>query len=145
QYWVGLIPHIIISHADKTVVIAYLLNDVKIMKDQINTADEESFEFFEHGLKYDLDHLVEVFDEIPFWPIEKQAEYADLVCMRMAVDPFQAVHVESQIRETSDEGLNTTSIGNMAYVALNAPLESTRILAKRWLDAYRKHLESTTK
>lgn len=75
-----------------------------------------------NGLKYSLAHLKRMQPLIPFWPRNKQAQYADKITVD-AVNKNEAWLCD-QIRCTSSATWgqygtkhNATSVGNMAYIA----------------------------
>ena len=76
------------------------------------------------GLNHSIRHLEEVKARIHEFPIEKQAEYADVICRANATNLAFA----SNIGEGSDQfdRWNTTAVGNSAYMALHAPTEELR-------------------
>ena len=65
-----------------------------------------------HGTK----ELEKVFQKIPFFPIEKQAEYADEVTRKFVNDPEKI----GLFKPVSTRGWNATSVGNLAYIALHS-------------------------
>lgn len=87
------------------------------MKVSRDPADYPNF-----GLNHTPQHLKDIADKIAFFPIEKQAEYADAICRAM-IDNHER-HVEDfEFSSISDNGLskfNATSIGNIAYTAMNS-------------------------
>ena len=88
-----------------------------------------------------LSHLEEVRDQIINWDIDKQAEYADGVCV-MTVDENNTEFLKKQMDsvDVNDHSLfetfNTTSIGNLAYLIRNAPIEYAE-KAKEILENYK--------
>jgi hypothetical protein len=92
------------------------------------------------GLNHSLRHLISIRNEIPYWNIERQAKYADKTCMET---------VEEQGKWLKDNGLetvrgmfdywNTTSVGNMAYVALNHSDPKIRDMALMLLKNYQSY------
>jgi len=68
------------------------------------------------GLKYSSKQLRKAFDKIIYWPIEKQARYADKVCKDMVRDRIETrTMLEGAFRHFPT--FNTTSVGNIAYLA----------------------------
>jgi len=97
----------------------------------------------EDGLKYSINHLKNIMDEIPYYPIEKQAEYADGICVSLIDDKE---HHDSEFDEINEGNVkeyqyfnlwNATSVGNTAYVALNSPYPDIREKAKLLLQEYK--------
>jgi len=88
-----------------------------------------------HGLRFSLKKLQEMRSEIAFLPIEEQAQYADEIC-RLGAEDLEWLEEQFSMMEPCDHTLfdcmNTTSIGNIAYLALHAPSpynqKATRIL-----------------
>ncbi len=74
----------------------------------------------------DLKKLKKIKYKIAFWGLEKQSKYADEVCVESINDiDFIAEQMDSiPILDASFfENLNTTSVGNLAFLVLNAPKE----------------------
>lgn len=74
------------------------------------------------GLRYSGKHLRRVRDLIPLWTREQQAEYADIITVKGFSEEGWIEQVQSLSPDTwfNDYAWNTTTIGNLAYVALHA-------------------------
>ena len=89
-----------------------------------------------------LNHSIETLDaiknQIPFWPLEKQAQYADNIC-RVSVNNPEMLSdlVPESFSDLSQ--WNATSFGNLAYIALNTKSKFMRDYATGILKITRKH------
>lgn len=97
--------------------------------------------FNKNGLAHDLDHLDEMKDIIPFLPIEEQANYSDQIC----VQTCNNITLEQIDGDHDFEIFNTTSIGNLAYIALNSPNKDVREKAVEILGQYKEYAKSKNK
>jgi hypothetical protein len=92
------------------------------------------------GLNYSVKDLEAVFPKIAFMPIQEQAKYADRVCMNN-------VNNESMLRDLltpqNPKNFNTTSIGNMAYIALHCKVPLAAAYAHGLLKLYVKYKNGT--
>ncbi len=95
------------------------------------------------GLRYSVAHLDKVRFDIAFWPVSKQALYVNRVTYdnvgskgwlydKVMMEPVNADHVF--------KSMNTTSVGNLAFIVLNAPVESMRERAKLILSNYKDYI-----
>ncbi|MCI0445547.1 hypothetical protein L0152_20325 [bacterium] len=88
------------------------------------------------GLKYSMRELCEAREEIPFWPIDQQAKYADKVCVRTVKDKDFLIEQFKDL-DVDDHGAfqryNTTAVGNMAYIALHSDSDTICRMATEWL------------
>lgn len=92
---------------------------------------------------HSLEHLKEVKDKIINWSIEKQAKYADGICVKIVNEKnLEFIKIQMDDINVNDhsmfETFNTTSIGNLAYLALNAPKEYAE-KAKTILENYKSY------
>lgn len=74
------------------------------------------------GLRHNIHHLEDISKEIPFWDIEKQAEYADLVTIKLVKSGtfYEIPNLMPLLENPIDyQRLNSTIIGNIAYIILN--------------------------
>jgi hypothetical protein len=108
-----------------------------------NTVKKTALGYNEYGLRYSIKHLELLFPKILSLSIEEQAEYADYVCVtNLNKDWFIDGEIESKDEELDlsvIQSLNTTAIGNMAYVALNCKNEQVREKAFNQLEKVKKH------
>lgn len=108
-----------------------------------NTIKRVALGYDENGLRYSIKHLELLFPKILSLSIEEQAEYADYVCVtNLNKDWYIKVEIESKDEELDlsvIQSLNTTAIGNMAYVALNCKNEQVRKKAFNQLEQSKKY------
>lgn len=109
----------------------------------------EKNKFDRWGLRHSSKHLLKTQGKIPFWNIHRQAEYADKTTVE---NIYNDCFVENQFsnicnRDENDffNDFNTTAVGNIAYVALNANDFRIRIKAKQILKKYRIWYQNKTK
>jgi hypothetical protein len=67
--------------------------------------------------------------------IEQQAEYADHICRQMVAQNHKQVD-EMEVATTGFSNWNSTSIGNTAYIVLNAKNSQSRQNAQQSLKNY---------
>jgi hypothetical protein len=100
-----------------------------------------------NGVKYSVRKLESITDIIPYFSLEEQAEYADIICVKNAKNKNFLNH-QFRFALPEEQGLfgldrmNTTAVGNMAFLALHAPDEKIRERCKRVLENYRNFLNS---
>lgn len=100
-------------------------------------------EFDNFGLRHSLPHLNRVGGGAIFLPLEYMAEYVDVVTKK-AIDEQDPVFLLKQVLSINSENIdkinlenfNTTSLGNLAYVALHAHSEDARNIAECLLEKY---------
>lgn len=72
-----------------------------------------------YGLKYSRKHLQAAFEHIHLMPIAKQARYADKIIKDLVRDRLETrTMLDGAFRHFAT--FNTTSVGNLAYLALNS-------------------------
>jgi hypothetical protein len=86
-----------------------------------------------NGLRFSTNQLEEIKNDIPYWPIERQAMYVDQIC-KNAVDTGTDIMVS--IGSVSFP-INTTGVGNAAYIALYSQYPQMRTTAKDILNNYK--------
>lgn len=91
------------------------------------------------GLRFPIKQLEEAFPKIIFFPIKKQAEYADEVTREFVNDPEKI----GLFKPISARGWNATSVGNLAYIALNSKNRLASEYAKGLLKLYLKYKNAT--
>lgn len=97
-----------------------------------------------HGLKYSIRFLDSIKDDIAFYSLTKQAEFADATTVKnvkndlfinySAPELFDNVSIEKLIKE---ESFNATDVGNLAFLALNANKKEIRTRCMEILDNYK--------
>lgn len=114
------------------------------------------------GLKYSIQHLDAIRNYIPFYERKRQADYVDAITKETVINAKIIVHSGvlkttpekfhriEQIKESVSQmnannwflqpGINTTSIGNLAYISLHYPDKIIREKADLMLEEYRKYL-----
>jgi hypothetical protein len=92
--------------------------------------------FDSSGLRHPTGYLESIRYKIPFWDIERQAQFVDRTCKHM-VDHNQTMMVS----KSSYYALTATSVGNLAYIALNHRDQDTSDLASEILREYRRWCE----
>lgn len=96
-----------------------------------------------HGLKHPLNHLQSIRSEIAFYPLERQAMYADLKHIRLANDPEFLRCRFSQFNPNDKKefrNINATAIGNLAYVALHCRIIEIKEKCLKFLENYKQHI-----
>jgi hypothetical protein len=95
-----------------------------------------------YGMAADLKTLDEVFKTIHLMPLEEQAKYADVICRQMATDVVfvqrQLGGIEATLGRESYGKMNATTVGNLAYLALNASSEGHRNICLDVLKGYKQ-------
>lgn len=99
------------------------------------------------GLNHSLEYLEEIRPIIGFWSIEKQAEYADIVCIKYGNDAYfldTQFTSNKEINDYVDElrYTNSTGVGNIAYIAI---LHKDNELGLKLIEAlkrYKDYLEA---
>lgn len=100
---------------------------------------EPTKDFDENGLKFPINYLHQLGINNVFFPLEIMAEYADIVTTTSINkdDKYfifdQIINYEFNI-ESVYPLLNATSIGNMAYVALNCKSQAARQICEDQLN-----------
>lgn len=96
-------------------------------------------DFDENGLRFPIEYLNKMSQNIIMFPLEIMAEYVD-VRTKNYVDTkddsfiFHAViDSDLNIEETYDS-INATAIGNMAYIAMFSHDEKARSITEDWLN-----------
>ncbi len=89
-----------------------------------------------NGLNFPISHLEKIVNDIPFYPIAKQALYADAVCKEYVNDPVK-LNLFKPVG--SPRSWNTTSVGNLAYIALNSNNQLAREYSRGLLDLFKKY------
>lgn len=95
------------------------------------------------GLKHSIEHLENIKYDIAFYSVGKQSEYADTVCIEHSKD---IEFLKEQFKDIAlndpftFQNMNSTSVGNMAYLSLHAPLEDVRDKASLILKNYRQYV-----
>lgn len=99
-----------------------------------------SIQFNEHGLRYSLDHLQSIGLQILSFPLFLMETYADIVTVN---DPN--LFVKELIDFVDDiklDQLNTTSIGNLAYISVHGNEEVKATARKALLLISDKYFDS---
>lgn len=86
------------------------------------------------GLKYTVDHLKQIFPEIIFYPIQQQAKYADIITVKNCKNLAFAKAQAEFINFTKEHQLNSTEVGNAAYMVLNSDDITVKNTFKNFLD-----------
>lgn len=123
------------SSIDNALEMIHMLN--KILR---------SFGFFDlKGLKYSIQHLEAIRPHIGTMDVHSQSAYVDAVTKR-TVDSKTPLDLITSAQELQGmtpadvHRLNTTAIGNLAYLALHVHVSSIRTAAENLLIDYRKWL-----
>lgn len=89
-------------------------------------------------LNHSLEKLDAIKNQIPFWPLEKQSEYADNIC-RVSVNNPEMLSdlVPESFADLSK--WNATSFGNLAYIALHTKSKFMRDYANGILSITKKY------
>lgn len=82
----------------------------------------ELLPFFDaNGLRHNIHYLNKIKNEIPFWQLHEQAEYADVITVKCLKewDGWEIGQFESFVSSTDVSNFNAVGIGNLAYIAIN--------------------------
>lgn len=93
------------------------------------------------GISHSLEELKTVYSTIHLKTLDEQAVYADHIC-RSNINSFGVSDVMINDSE-SFESWNTTSVGNIAYVALNSPRPEVKIQALDTLQRFKNYRENS--
>lgn len=110
-------------------------------RDKAPKAPRKSFD--ENGLRYDINYLNKMFPRILFLPIEQQALFVDAVTFYNCKFDWDPGEEDFLNPDTSLENINCTSIGNMAYIALNHLRPEVREHHKQQLEGLKKRFSQT--
>lgn len=86
------------------------------------------------GINHSLEHLTTIQNRIHTLPIEEQAAYADIIC-RNSTNNIEFCQ-KTDFKEEEFPIWNTTSVGNVAYIALNAPTQELKDKYREGLTKY---------
>ncbi len=100
---------------------------IKLVKSQPNPS----------GLNHSLAHLDEVKNKIPYMSITDQAKYADNVCMSNIHEDWLEQKILDDVNSNQYHLWNTTSVGNMAYIALHHKKQNVKNIATKALEKYK--------
>ncbi len=101
--------------------------------------------FDSNGLRHSVKHLCEVEKTIGLMDIVQQAEYADVVTYNNANNIYFLNDVVKQAQNVTPDDypkINATGIGNMAYLALYAPIPHVRQVAIQFLNKYKQWVKT---
>lgn len=90
-----------------------------------------------NGLKFTPEFLNRIEKEIVYYPIARQAKYADQVCVDNVNNDiflFQQFTDFNLNDERNYYHVNATAVGNAAFIALNSNNLMVADLCKRWLE-----------
>lgn len=100
--------------------------------------------FNNFGLRHSIQYLNSIQNEIPFWEIDKQSEFADEICRQHFNNPTFKKNIMNA--DNPDfKSWNTTSVGNLAFVALATDdLELSRYCTNL-LNDYKEYMQKKLK
>jgi hypothetical protein len=84
------------------------------------------------GLAHSTAHLRDVADQIPYWSIERQSVYADAVARELSQNVAYCNEYAESVRNTQEVDFakfNSTSVGNLAYMAKFSASTSMKVAA----------------
>jgi hypothetical protein len=88
-------------------------------------------------LRFPIEYLNNIGKNIIFLPIEKMADYADIITSSK-IDEKDNDFILSQLIDFDIKDMyshiNTTSIGNMAYILLNCEVEEVKLFVEKKLN-----------
>lgn len=89
------------------------------------------FAFDQFGLRWPQDHLDRIWPEIITWPLPLLTQYVDQVVFEIISknDPEEMKIIESSIEVKGAAYPNTTSVGNLAFIAMYAKDSKIKQLA----------------
>ena len=126
-----------LSEFDETTKIKYFENYNKAI--EIGNLIKPNDEYDDYGLKFPIEYLSAIGKSIIFFPIEIMAQFVDETSM-FHVDnndeDFTSFQITKRDRTIEDiyPYLNATSLGNMAYIALNCKNQQVVELIEADLD-----------
>ena len=88
------------------------------------------------GLNHSLEELEIMNKYIHYLPVHIQEKYADKVVIENSQNVKWLKEQFSDLNQHSFVNLNTTAVGNMAYLSLHAPIEELRIYIGDYLQQY---------
>jgi hypothetical protein len=92
----------------------------ELLSETFNSIRKVALGFDECGLKFKTEHLELMFPKVLSLPLDEQAEYSDFVTVVNVNKDWLIEQVISiTFSEYNVKTINTTSIGNMAYIAIN--------------------------
>lgn len=98
------------------------------------------FGFYDaYGLKFTPAELDEIKDQIIHWPIERQARYADKICVDAVAGGYDhvfALPALGDVMRSGSNDYNTTGVGNLAYIVLHSKHPRFKQQARQILDFY---------
>lgn len=107
-----------------------------------NPVSKDPKDYPNGGLFYSQQHLKNVITKIAFFPIEKQAEYADAICIAMVSNHERLFEKgdTSVINEQLLEKLHATNVGNLAYAVMNSSSVTEVRNAMKILELFKIHM-----
>jgi len=100
----------------------------------------KTYFFLSTGLRFDVDHLNKMKSKIHLLEIDAMAEYVDGICYRHVLAGNDVPGAGEMFQPHSN--WNVTSIGNMAFIALNHPNAATRAFAVDWINQFKAYRKS---
>lgn len=94
--------------------------------------------FNEFGLRFDVKYLNEIRLAILQVPIEEQSEFVDAVTYEHCKRAIPIISAEQVNADNFFTGTNATTIGNLAFIALNHPMHEQQVYAKAILEKIKK-------
>lgn len=95
-----------------------------------------------YGLRHSPQHLKDVLDSIAYFPIEKQAEYADAICVAMINNHERMIEdLQDELNIKAFDKFNATAVGNIAYTATNSSSVQEVRNALRILELFKAYSE----
>lgn len=88
------------------------------------------------GLSHPIQHLEEIENDIPFWPLAKQAQYADAV-IQTRVNDNEWLQEQMSDEPDNAENWNATAVGNLAYIIIHTTSSKIQATALKHLAVIR--------
>lgn len=100
-----------------------------------------------YGSRFSQRHLLKVGDDIAFYPLSAQARYADAVTVtNIKNENFILLSCASLLDgvpiSESESAFTPTTIGNLAFIALNSHRKDIRTKCMDILDNYKAYVKS---
>mgnify|MGYP003402243785 CR=1 FL=1 len=109
----------------------------------INAFKKAAYGYDDFGLRYSKHHLEMMFPKILSIPIEEQSEYADFVTVTNVNKDWLMDNLRDFDIDTHGIAMiNTTSVGNVAYIALNCCDKEVRNNALKNLEKIKEYFKN---
>lgn len=99
----------------------------ELLSETFNSIRKVALGFNQYGLKFKTEHLELMFPKVLSLPLDEQAEYADFITVvNVNKDWLIEQVIESEMTDEDFLRINTTYIGNIAYIIINCKNKQAR-------------------